>query len=55
MRRRPSTAEQQLTDIDSLIAQGADVLIILAKDATAIGPAVKAAKAKASRSSRTTA
>jgi D-xylose transport system substrate-binding protein len=39
-------SEQQLTDIDSLIAAGADVLIILAKDATAIGPAVEAAKAE---------
>jgi D-xylose transport system substrate-binding protein len=38
--------EQQLTDIDSLIAAGADVLIILAKDATAIGPAIEAAKAE---------
>jgi D-xylose transport system substrate-binding protein len=37
-------SEQQLTDIDSLIAAGADVLIILAKDATAIGPAIEAAK-----------
>ncbi len=38
-------SEQQLTDIDNLIAQGAQVLIILAKDATAIGPAVEKAKA----------
>ena len=37
-------SEQQLTDIDSLIAAGADVLIILAKDATAIGPAIAKAK-----------
>lgn len=37
-------SEQQLTDIDSLIAAGADVLIILAKDATAIGPAIEKAK-----------
>jgi D-xylose transport system substrate-binding protein len=39
-------SEQQLTDIDNLIAQGAQVLIILAKDATAIGPAIEAAKAQ---------
>jgi D-xylose transport system substrate-binding protein len=38
------SSEQQLTDINSLIAAGADVLIILAKDATAIGPAIEAAK-----------
>lgn len=37
------SAEQQLTDVDSLIAQGADVLIILAKDTEAIRPAVAAA------------
>jgi D-xylose transport system substrate-binding protein len=37
------SAEQQLTDVDSLIAQGADVLIILAKDAEAILPAVQRA------------
>lgn len=35
------SSEQQLADIDSLIAQGADVLIILAKDAEAILPAVE--------------
>lgn len=38
------SSEQQLTDIDSLIAQGAKVLIILAKDAEAIKPAVEKAK-----------
>ena len=32
---------QQLTDIDNLIAQGAKVLIILAKDADAIKPAIE--------------
>lgn len=37
------SAEQQLTDIDSLIAQGADVLIVLAKDTEAIKPAVASA------------
>jgi D-xylose transport system substrate-binding protein len=35
---------QQLTDIDSLIAEGAKVLIILAKDAEAIKPAIEKAK-----------
>lgn len=37
-------SEQQLTDIDNLIAQGAKVLIILAKDAEAIKPAIEKAK-----------
>jgi D-xylose transport system substrate-binding protein len=38
-------SEQQLADVDNLIAQGAKVLIILAKDAEAIKPAVAKAKA----------
>ncbi|MEX1057200.1 MAG: substrate-binding domain-containing protein, partial [Natronospirillum sp.] len=38
-----SSASKQLTDIESLIANGADALIILAQDADAIGPAVQAA------------
>ena len=38
-------SEQQLADVDNLIAQGAKVLIILAKDADAIKPAVDKAKA----------
>ncbi len=38
-----SSASKQLSDIESLIAQGADALIILAQDAQAIGPAVQAA------------
>ena len=37
------SSEQQLTDVSSLIAQGADALIILAKDAEAILPAVQEA------------
>lgn len=37
-------SEQQLTDIDNLIAQGAQVLIVLAKDAAAIKPAIEKAK-----------
>ena len=35
------SSEQQLADVDSLINQGADVLILLAKDAEAILPAVQ--------------
>ena len=38
-------SEQQIADIDNLIAQGAKVLIILAKDAEAIKPAIAKAKA----------
>jgi D-xylose transport system substrate-binding protein len=38
-----SSADQQLTDVENLITQGADVLIILAQDGTAILPAVKSA------------
>jgi D-xylose transport system substrate-binding protein len=37
------SAEQQLTDIDTLINQGAKALIILAKDADAILPAIQKA------------
>jgi D-xylose transport system substrate-binding protein len=39
-------SEQQITDIQSLINQGADVLILLAKDANAVLPAVKQAEAQ---------
>ena len=38
-----SSASKQLSDIESLIAQGADALIILAQDSQAIGPAITAA------------
>ena len=38
-----SSASKQLSDIESLIAQGVDALIILAQDSQAIGPAVQAA------------
>tara|TARA_R110002020_G_scaffold279687_13_gene495467 strand:+ start:2817 stop:3953 length:1137 start_codon:yes stop_codon:yes gene_type:complete len=38
-----SSSSKQLSDIESLIAQGADSLIILAQDSQAIGPAVQAA------------
>jgi D-xylose transport system substrate-binding protein len=38
-----SSSAKQLADIESLIAQGVDALIILAQDASAIGPAVQAA------------
>ena len=36
--------EQQLTDVSNLIAQGADVLILLAQDQNAILPALQEAK-----------
>jgi D-xylose transport system substrate-binding protein len=39
------STEQQLTDVDTLLSQGANVLIILAQDPTVIGPAVEKAKA----------
>jgi D-xylose transport system substrate-binding protein len=38
-----SSAEQQLTDVENLIAQGADALLILAQDTEAIVPAVQSA------------
>ncbi|WP_265517665.1 D-xylose ABC transporter substrate-binding protein [Nitratireductor luteus] len=38
-----SSASKQLTDVEALIAQGADALIILAQDSSAIGPAVEKA------------
>jgi D-xylose transport system substrate-binding protein len=41
-----SSSAKQLSDIESLIASGADVLIILAQDAAAVGPAMDAAEAE---------
>ena len=38
-----SSEAQQLTDVENLISQGADAIIILAQDGTAIKPAVEAA------------
>jgi len=38
-----SSAEQQLTDVENLISQGADVIVILAQDTQAILPAVESA------------
>ena len=38
-----SSSAKQLSDIESLMAQGVDALIVLAQDAAAIGPAVQAA------------
>jgi D-xylose transport system substrate-binding protein len=38
-----SSSSKQLSDIESLIARGANALIILAQDASAVGPAVEAA------------
>ena len=41
-----SSVEKQLSDVESLITQGADALIILAQDADAILPAVASAQAQ---------
>ncbi|WP_322889562.1 MULTISPECIES: D-xylose ABC transporter substrate-binding protein [unclassified Yoonia] len=38
-----SSSAKQLSDVESLIAQGVDALIILAQDSAAIGPAIEAA------------
>ena len=38
-----SSSSKQLSDVESLISQGADALIILAQDSQAIGPAITAA------------
>lgn len=36
-----SSASKQLTDVEALISQGANALIVLAQDASAIGPAIE--------------
>jgi len=41
-----SSAAKQLTDVEALISQGANALIILSQDASAIGPAVENAVAE---------
>lgn len=41
-----SSAAKQLTDIESLISQGANALIVLAQDSDAIGPAIEKAAAE---------
>ena len=41
-----SSASKQLTDIESLVTQGADVIIVLAQDSAAVEPAVAAAVAE---------
>jgi D-xylose transport system substrate-binding protein len=41
-----SSSAKQLSDVESMIAQGVDALIILAQDSAAIGPAVDAAAAE---------
>ena len=41
-----TSAEKQLTDIEQLMAQGADALIIIAWDGAALGPAIDAAAAE---------
>jgi len=41
-----TSAAKQLTDVESLIAQGANALIVLAQDSEAIGPAIEKATAE---------
>lgn len=41
-----SSSEKQISDIETLIARGAEVLIVLAQDADAIGPAITLAQAE---------
>ncbi|SER51955.1 D-xylose ABC transporter substrate-binding protein [Rhizobium sp. NFR03] len=41
-----SSAAKQLTDVESLISQGANALIVLAQDSDAIGPAIEKAAAE---------
>jgi D-xylose transport system substrate-binding protein len=41
-----SSASKQLADVESLIAQGANALIVLAQDSDAIGPAIEKAVAE---------
>jgi D-xylose transport system substrate-binding protein len=41
-----TSAAKQLTDIESLISQGANALIVLAQDSSAIGPAIEKAAAE---------
>ena len=41
-----SSSAKQLSDVESLIAQGVDALIILAQDSAAIGPAIDSADAE---------
>jgi D-xylose transport system substrate-binding protein len=41
-----SSAAKQLTDVESLISQGANALIVLAQDSEAIGPAIEKAAAE---------
>ena len=46
---------QQLTDVETLINQGIDVLVLLPQDSSVVGPALEAAAEAESRSSPTTA
>ena len=41
-----SSTEKQIADVEPLLARGAQVLIVVAQDADAIGPAVRAAQAE---------
>ena len=51
-----SSAETQLSNIENLISQGANVLVVLAQDGTAVKPAVTSAtRGRVCRSSPTTA
>ena len=50
-----SSPQKQLTDIEGLISQGANALIVLAQDSSAIGPQCRKRWTKASRSSAMTA
>ena len=50
-----SSADKQKTDIESLISQGANVLIVLAQDSDAIQPACRRRSTRAFRSSAMTA
>ena len=48
-----SSSSKQLSDVESLIAQGVNAIIILAQDSAAIGPAVQAAAATPPAAART--
>ena len=41
-----SSSEKQISDVETLIARGSEVLVILAQDADAIGPAIALAQAE---------
>ena len=41
-----SSSEKQISDVETLIARGSEVLVVLAQDADAIGPAIALARAE---------